>query len=307
MGSFAAPALRVPIRGGLALLAGAMALVLGGSLSERAGAAEANQVEASSSAEAREEARQAIPWQKLVPDERRAVEQLVNSASIYRRMPTRVIDCDPELFNFLGKNPEVVTEIWRMMGVCQLKLERTGRDTFSATDAAGTVGGVRMLHSEWNPGAQNRVLVYSEGTYCGKPFPRPVKARSISLLRSGSVVETNGRPYVTARLDTFVVIDRWGIELVAKTVQPLLASTADHNFVETMKFVSTFSKTSEVNPDGMQRLSDKLVDLSLDTRHQMATACQATAARYQSLSKTEGPSIQLVRGDTAPTDVAGPQ
>src|SRR5690606_5093118 len=162
------------------------------------------------------------------------------------------------LFNFLGQNPDVVTEIWRMMGVCQLKLERTGADTFRATDANGTVGGVRIIHGNWNPGAQNSVLVYSEGTYHGKPFPRPVTARTLTLRRSGSVVETNGRPYVTARLDTFVVIDRWGAELVAKTVQPLLTSTADHNFIETMKFVSTFSKTAETNPAGMQRLSDKL-------------------------------------------------
>jgi hypothetical protein len=225
------------------------------------------------------------------------VEQIVNGASIYRRMPTRVVDCDPELFNFLGQNPDVVTEIWRMMGVCQLKLERTGPDTFSATDSAGTVGAVRMLHNNWNPAAQNKVLVYSEGTYVGKPFPRPVKARSISLLRSGSVIETNGRPYVTARVDTFVVIDRWGVELVAKTVQPLLVSTADHNFIETMKFVSTFSKTAENNPAGMQRLSDKLEHLPLDTRQKLAAACQATASRYQGVSQAASPPIQLVKRD----------
>lgn len=295
MGSFAAPARPEPAWRAvlLASLLGSIAAVV--LAPQGVVAAEPSEVEATSSPEARQEARQAIPWQKLSPQERRGVEQIVDNASIYRRMPTRVIDCDPEVFNFLGQNPEVVTEIWRMMGVCQLKLERNGPDRFSATDASGTVGGVRILHGDWNAGAQNKVLVYSEGTYCGKPFPRPVKARSISLLRSGSVIETNGRPYVTARLDTFVVIDRWGVELVAKTVQPLLASTADHNFDETMKFVSTFSKTSENNPAGMQRLADKLELVSLDRRQRMAELCEATAARYRGLSKTEGTPIQLVR------------
>jgi hypothetical protein len=279
---------------GVVLLAGALPLQ----------AADPAGLEATSSKEAREEARQAIPWRELDPTDRKGVEKLVGDASIYRRMPTRVIDCDPELFNFLGQNPDVVTEIWRMMGVCQLRLERTGPDTFSATDANGTVGGIRILHANWNPAAQNTVVVYSEGTYHGKPFPRPVTARSVSLLRSGSVVETNGRPYVTARLDTFVVIDRWGAELVAKTVQPLLTSTADHNFIETMKFVSTFSKTAESNPAGMQRLSDKLDGLAIDTRQKMAEACHATAHRYQGLTKNEGPTIQLVRRDDQPA-VAG--
>lgn len=286
------------------LLAWGMMLVWGIPLPVEA--AEPINLEPTSSNQAREEAKQAIPWRHLDPADRRGVEKLVNDAAIYRRMPTRVIDCDPELFNFLGQHPEVVTEIWRMMGVCQLRLERTGTDTFRATDANGTVGGVRILHGNWNPGAQNHVLVYSEGTYNGKPFPRPVTARTVSLLRSGSVVETNGRHYVTARLDTFVVIDRWGAELVAKTIQPLLVSTADHNFVETMNFVSTFSKTAESNPLGMQRLADRLDGLSIDTRQKMAEACQATATRYEGISKNGGPTIQLVRRDEQPVIVNAP-
>jgi hypothetical protein len=233
---------------------------------------------------ARNEAMHAIPWKDLDTNERRAVQQVVSNATIYRRMPTHVFDCDPAVFNFLGQNPDVVTELWKMMGVSTLQLKRIGPDTYRATDNAGTSGTMRFLSTTWSDDAQNLALVYCEGTYEGAPLPRAVTARSVLLLRSGSTVETNGRPYVTARLDSFVLVDRLGAELVAKTIQPLLVQTADHNFVETMKFVGTFSKTAENNPAGMKRLAGKLQNLDEPTRLGMVEVCSKVAARYQSLS-----------------------
>jgi len=209
-------------------------------------------------------------------------------------MPTEVIDCDPEVFNFLGQNPEVVTELWKKMGVCQLELERTGPKTFRATDSTGATGTMQLLCDKWSDGARNSVLIYAEGSYSGPPFPREVTARTILLLRSGSVVETNGRPYVTARLDSFILVDRLGAELVAKSVQPLIAKTADHNFVETMKFVGTFSDTAEKNPSGMQRLAGRLENLPAQTQTTMAQVCQAAAARYSEISQAnQSGSIRL--------------
>ncbi len=211
------------------------------------------------------------------------MQHVVKNATIYRRMPTRVIDCDPAVFNFLGQHPEVVTELWKMMGVCNLELQRVGPDTYHATDAAGTSGKMQYLATTWQEDAQNAALVYCEGSYQGAPLPHEVSARSVMLLRSGSTTETNGRPYVTARLDSFILVERLGAELVAKTIQPLLVRTADHNFVETMKFVGTFSQTAEKNPAGMQRLAAKLVKLDDPTRVDMVKLCSMVAARYQTI------------------------
>lgn len=241
-------------------------------------------LEATSSQAARDEATKAIPWGELDLQQQRMVRYLVRNASLYRRMPTRVIDCDPHVFNFLGQHPQVVTELWKMMGVCNLELEPIGPNVYRATDAAGTTGVIRVLSSSYTDDAQNYVLAYAEGTYQGAPFPREVTARSVLLLRSGSTIETNGRPYVTARLDSFVTVDRVGAELVAKTVQPLISKTADHNFTETMKFVSTFSQTAEKNPGGMGRLAEKLENLDNSTRAGMVTVCREAAVRYGKLA-----------------------
>jgi len=235
---------------------------------------------ASSSRAARNEATRAIPWRQIAPQYRRAAQDVVNDASIYRRLPTRVIDCDPEVFTFLLQHPEVVIDVWRVMGISQVSLDKTPNGAYRGSDGAGTVGNVRFLYSDWKKDAENMAVIYADGSYDGKPFVNPLKARSLILLRSGSVRETNGRQYITVRIDSFVKIEQMGIELVAKTVQPWISKTADRNFIETLTFVSNFSRTAEKNPDGMKRLVTRLNAVDQPTRDELVAICFRTAERY---------------------------
>jgi hypothetical protein len=233
-----------------------------------------------SSRAARDEAVRAIPWRQMGPEERRTALFVIKNASIYRRLPTRVIDCDPEMFNFLFQHPEVVIDVWRVMGISQVSLEKLPGGAYRGTDGAGTTGVVRFLQTSFGPNAQNVAVIFADGAYEGKPFVTPLKAQSILLLRSSAVQETNGRHYVTVRVDSFVRIDQMGIELVAKTVQPWITKIADRNFVETLSFVSNFSRTAEKNPHGMQRLATRLSSLDEPTRNELVALCFRTAERH---------------------------
>jgi hypothetical protein len=248
-------------------------------------AAFANNAEATSSRAARDEAMRAIPWRQIPPEHRGAAQYIVKNASIYRKLPTRVIDCDPDMFNFLLQHPEVVIDVWRVMGISQVTLQRLSDGNYRCSDNAGTTGTVRFLFSQWGAGAQNLAVVLADGRYEGKPFVTPLKARSIIVLRSGSVRETNGRHYVTVRVDSFVRIEQMGVELVAKTVQPWISKTADRNFIETLSFVSNFSRTAEKNPQGMQRLATRLASIDEPTRKELVALCFRTAERYTEHAK----------------------
>jgi hypothetical protein len=244
--------------------------------------------EPTSSRAARDEAVRAIPWRALAQNDRRTAQIIVKNASFYRRLPTRVIDCDPEMFNFLLQHPEVVIDVWRVMGISQVKLEKLADGTYRGTDGAGTTGMVRFLFSNWGPGAQNVAVVYADGKYEGKPFIAPLKAQSILLLRTGAVQETNGRHYVTVRIDSFVRIEQLGVELIAKTVQPWISKTADHNLIETLSFLSNFSRTAERNPQGMQRLATRLASVDEPTRSELVALCFRTAERHAKLGSAGG-------------------
>lgn len=235
---------------------------------------------ASSSRAASSDAIHAIPWAQLPGPQRASVRQVVADASIYRRLPVRVIDCDPDIFTFLLRHPEVVVDTWRLMGVSRVSLSRLAEGAYRGTDGAGTAGQVRVVYADWGPAAKNLAVIYAEGAYEGGPLAGPVKAQSVVLLRSGSIREENGRSYVTVRVDSFIRIDRLGVELVAKTIQPWIAHTADQNFIETLTFVSNFSRTAERNPHGMERLAHRLPSVDEPTRRELVQLCFRTADRY---------------------------
>ena len=243
--------------------------------------------DATSQRAARQEATRAIPWRQMAPEHRRSAQFVVNHTSIYRRLPTRIIDCDPDLFSFLVRHPEVVIDVWRTMGLSQVALEKLPADidpgagsVYRGTDGAGTTGTVRFLYADWGLNARNLAVVFAEGAYEGKPVMAPIKAQSLILLRSGAIQETNGRHYVTVRVDSFVHIEQVGVELVAKTIQPWISKTADHNFIETLSFVSNFSRTAEQNPNGIERLAARLPSIDEPTRNELVALSFRTAERY---------------------------
>jgi hypothetical protein len=222
-------------------------------------------VQATSSRQARDEAIRSIRLDKLAAQDRERVAATLQSNGIYRRLPVQVNECDPDLYLFLVRNPEVVVNIWEVMKISNVALHRTGKDTFRATDGAGTLCEVKYCYSD-----HETQVIYAEGSYDGPLFKKPINARCVLLLKSGYMRETNGKYYVTSRMDTFIDIDHAGVEMLAKTLQPLVNRAADYNFVETAAFLSQISRTSEANPTGVGRLSRKLTNLEPDVRNRFA-------------------------------------
>ncbi len=217
--------------------------------------------QATSSRAARDEAIRSIPYDKIAPAMTEKIRSAMAHASIYRRLPIQVTPCDPDLYLFLVRHPEVVVNIWEVMKISNVALSRTGADTFRASDGAGTLCEVRFCYAD-----HDTHVIYAEGSYDGPLFNRPVQAKCVLVLKSGYMRETDGRYHVTSRMDTFIQIDHAGVELLAKTLQLLVHRSADYNFVETAGFLGTVSRTAESNPGGMCRLAEKLTNVEPEVR-----------------------------------------
>ena len=249
---------------------------------------------ATTSGDARADAIRAIPFRNIAPKHRKAVEQVVGDATLYRRMPTCMVDCHPELFTYVTRNPEVLVAMWRELGISRIELKRTGPTTFDLCDGAGTTGKLWLVEQKCDENAQNRLVLFAEGSYEVKGISRPLKAQSVLLLRSGSVKETNDRHYVAARLDTFIRLDRTGIRLLAKAVHPWVGKLADRNFCDTVTFVSNLSRTAELRPESIDRLADKLTQIPADRREHLVRVAWQCA--------DQSATWQTDRGETSPTD-----
>jgi hypothetical protein len=237
-------------------------------------------MQATTSESARREALQAVPLKAIHTKYRRSVQKVLTDSSLYRRMPTQMVDCDPHLFTFLAENPEMLVEMWQQMGISRVALRRTGEDTFSLSDGAGTTGHLVIVEHKCDDCAQNRIVMYSEGAYEGKPFKRPVRAQCVLLLRSGSMKETNDRDFVACRLDTFVRIERTSLELFAKALHPWVGKTADANFADTIGFISNLSKAAEERPETIERLVNSLPRVTQQRQQQLVRIAYDCAEKY---------------------------
>jgi hypothetical protein len=248
--------------------------------------------EATTSAEARAEAIQAISLKRIDPHYRDRVESVLQDTSIFRRLPTQVVDCQPEMFTFMAKNPEVLVQIWRELGITKVELDRIDGKTFRMADAAGTTGTLTIVDQVCEPHAQNRFVMFADGGYEGKPFSKPVKAQCVILLRSGSVVEHDGRTYVAARLDSFIHIDRASLEVFAKVVQPLVGRIADRNFSDTVNFVGGFSQAAETQPARIKHLAESLENVSVGRRQALAKIAYDCHEQAAALTAARGTTDQ---------------
>ena len=212
--------------------------------------------QATTSREARHSAVTSIPLDKLDASARAKVSSVLSDVSFFRRMPVRVVQCDPDYYLFLVEHPDVVVNIWQVLGINKMQMRQLGPDKYYVTDAAGTTGTVEYLYS-----SHNTHLIYSEGTYNGPLFARPAQGRGLLILKTGYVREPNGRYYITSRLDAFMQVEHVGAELLTKTFQPLVGRVADINFTYTTGFLGNLSRTAESHlrwhPQVLQRGSEE--------------------------------------------------
>src|SRR5690606_32446778 len=57
------------------------------------------------SRQSRDDSLRNIPFQKLTEPARQKIAYVVSNPSMFRRMPAKVIDCDPEMYLFLVRYP----------------------------------------------------------------------------------------------------------------------------------------------------------------------------------------------------------
>ena len=111
-----------------------------------------------------------------------------------------------------------------------------------------------------------------------------------------------GNPSVQSTLDVFLTIDNMTASLVAKTLAPVVGKTADHNFLESLKFVQRLNETTGRNGPGVQGMADRLEGLTEPVRDQFIDIVGVVYQRTQqallraSLVVPGGPSAKSLSG-----------
>jgi hypothetical protein len=253
-------------------LAGMAAAVVDGGRSRGAEPAVAD-----TSQKARNEAVRLLPLGELTAETRRKLLAVVERPTIFRRLPYKSFDCDPELYLFLIRNPEIVVNIWEIMGISSMTAQRMSPFLWKGDDGTGTACDIELVY-----GTDELHVLYGDGYYAGPLLKRKITGRCVMILQSGFAQAADRRWQVGNRLDVFLQLDDTGADLVARTISPWVGKVADSNFSESCKFASRLSLTAEQNAAGMQRLAAKLTRVDADVRDQFASVSAAVEQRAAS-------------------------
>ena len=207
----------------------------------------------SSSRSIRKEAASEIPVNRIQPAHRRAVNDVVKSVDLFRRLPTLRFEVDPSVYGYFTANPDVAVSIWRALNVSTLKMQQTGRTDYSIDGGDGTEGTLEVVYRD-----ANRQVILCDGQFQSPILKKTVKARALMHLVTSAERLRDGRMFVTHRLDLFVTFPSQAVGAAAKLTSPVSNVIIDRNFREVSLFVRMMSLAMKRQPDWVENLADKL-------------------------------------------------
>jgi hypothetical protein len=277
--------------GAAGAVAFALAAMLAGMIAGGRSGLAAGEDAGSSSQESFREAVGALPLDRLAPEDAREVRECLDRTSLYRRLPAQSFDCDSSLLAFSLDHPEVIVDIWRTLDISRLSLDPTGPASWRLADGYGTVGSVRLLATQ-HTRAGGRMLFLCEGGYTGVLAPKALTGKCLVLLRhrelsSAAAGAVRGTARHAITIDAFLQVDGKGLEIAARTLQPLIVRCAAWNAREICLFISELSDTCGENPTGVALLARRLSRTDPRQRQTLATIATGIAARSAVPSGTD--------------------
>ena len=110
------------------------------------------------------------------------------------------------------------------MGVTQMSTERTGPFSVKTNDGAGTISDLELIY-----GNDRLHVFYGNGSYTGPLLKQKLTGRCVIVLQTQSKETATGYE-LTNVLDIYLRVDNATASLITRTIQPLVGTTADHNF-----------------------------------------------------------------------------
>ena len=257
------------------------------------------QVKGTSSDKVKKTALSELPLDKLTPKNLARVKSLLDEVGYFRRLPTTVFAADPDVYQFFIRYPDVAVSIWRVMGISEMKMWQTGPQEYEGDSGDGSTGVIDVVYRS----AEENMLI-CEGQYQSPILKKPIKARSLVLLKTSFIKETDGTIYVTHRADMYVAFPSQTVETVAKVLSPVTGSMADRTFTEMSLFLRMMSLAMTRRPNWVDQIAGQLegvADLRKQQLREVTVLVHNAERKRQGLpplvSKIAGPAPAMVPED----------
>ena len=236
-----------------------------------------------------------LPLDRFSPEDRRKVNEVVDSVSLFRRLPTITCEADPRAYRFFAEHPDVAVSMWRVMGVSQMQMWQVSEREFESDLKDGTVGLITVLHQ-----SPRLHVAMCEGEFKSPVLARPIRSTGLLAVQTEFWQDESGRRHITHSADMFVTIHSEAVEAVARLISPVSFKMADRNFEEVTLFLRMVDEAMTNHPGWVEQVADR-VDGVLPGRD--AELLKVTAEVYADAKRR----TLRRRGEPAVLDVVRPR
>lgn len=199
-----------------------------------------------------------IPVARLSAAVQETVERATRAATIQRSLPPASVTCDAAFLDFALSRPDVMVDLWRALGISRLSLDPVAPGQWRLADGYGTTGTVQLLHRE-RTATGGMCIFIAHGGYTGSLSPRDLTGSCLVVVRYDAIgPDRDGRERQGVAIDAYLDVDGLGLEIVTRTLQPLIMRSAAANMREICLFVSQLTAAAARNPVAMARLGERM-------------------------------------------------
>lgn len=217
-----------------------------------------------------------LPAQRMTPEDQGLIEHFKRATTLHRRMPVETIHCEAELLEFVLAKPETLVDVWRALAISRVSLDPTGPGRWRLEDGYGTEGSVRLMHHERGPTGTTMVY-HGRGGYAGPLSPKPLTGSCLIVLKHRESLVA-GRAAQRLEAEAFLDVDGLGLEVVTRTLQPLIARSTAANVHEICLFIDQLAGAARRNPAGMAALAEQLPRTAAVDRRTLAALASGRRA-----------------------------
>lgn len=209
---------------------------------------------------------------KLPAAARQKAQAVLQSTSLFRRLPTISFEVDRNVYAYFLKNPNVAVSSWRALGISKFSLAEVRPNVYTADAGDGSTGSIEVLYS-----SPEDSLIFCEGAFKSPLLAKPIVAKAVMRLRAKFHKEVDGRVIATHFSDIFVELPSQTVETVAKIISPISNAIADRNFKQMTFYAHMMTVAMARQPGWVEAMVDRMTDLKPAQREEFL---RLSAASY---------------------------
>ena len=213
-----------------------------------------------------------IPFERMTASATERIKSTINSEAVYKHLPESTIQCSPELYIQLVRYPELVCNMWELMGAAKFRVNRIGEFEFTLSDLKGNTSQVELIY-----GTHETHVFLIDGKYKGPLLVKNIKAKTVVVVHSSFELNDKSEPITRHSIDLFMKLDSGVGEIVEGVVVPLFMKATEWSYDEITKFVGQVYNVALTKPDGMHRLINKLTRCQPAIRKRLSNVTTAIA------------------------------